>query len=287
MLSKLKDDILRLLKEDEEFRYAVVGLLGLQRLEEAVIRLIDMQAKVESRLARVEEEQISIKAKMDRLEEVVARLVDIQARQEERLTKVEERLVKVEERLVRVEERLVKVEKRLEEHDRKFNEIMEELKDLRRISNEHAKILAEHAKILDKHTRRFDDIVGMMLHGFEQMERFAGISLESLVRSILTKVMQDDGELPRDKELTSITIDSEEIEIFCDDPLMVGEVTSYADSIDEVYKLVNKVRLVRDRFDKEPKLILLIITNIKREVYDDMVREAESNGIEVIIGKRV
>jgi hypothetical protein len=41
MLNKLKDDILRLLKEDEEFRYAVVGLqrLGLQRLEEAIARL--------------------------------------------------------------------------------------------------------------------------------------------------------------------------------------------------------------------------------------------------------
>ncbi len=313
--TKLKDDILRLLKEDEEFRYAVIGLLGLQRLEEAIIRLIDMQAKVESRLARVEEEQISIKSRMDRLEEVVARLVDIQTKQEESLSRLEEAWIRSEERLVKVEERLLRVEERLEEHDRKFNaileelsihrakleehdrkfnEIMEELRDLRRISNEHTKILEEHTaelrehtKILAEHTRRFDEIKGMMIHGFDQMSRFAGISLESLVRSMLTKVMQDRGELPRDKELTSITIDSEEIDIFCDDPLIVGEVTSYADRIDEVHKLVKKVRLVRDRFNREPKCILLIITNIKREVYDDMLREAESNGIEVIIGKRV
>ena len=140
----------------------------------------------------------------------------------------------------------MRVEERLEEYDRKFNEIMEELKDLRRISNEHTRILKEHAKILDKHTRRFDDIVGMMLHGFEQMGRSAGISLESLVRSMLTKVMQDNNELPRDKELTSITIDCEKIDVFCDDPLIVGEVTSYADSIDEVYKLIKKVKLVRE-----------------------------------------
>jgi len=95
-------------------------------------------------------------------------------------------------------------------------------------------------------------------------------------KGILTNVMQDNGKLPRDKELTSITIDGEEIDIFYDDPLMVGEVTSYADSIDEVYKLIRKVRLVKDRFNKEPKSkhILLIITNIKGEVYDDMVREA-------------
>jgi hypothetical protein len=51
----LKDDILRLLKEDEEFRYAVVGLLGLQRLEEAVIELKNVVVRMEERLAKVEE----------------------------------------------------------------------------------------------------------------------------------------------------------------------------------------------------------------------------------------
>jgi len=231
MLNKLKDDILRLLKEDEEFRYAVIGLLGLQRLEEVIARLTDSHIE---------------------LKNVVVRM---------------------EERLANVEERQTKVEERLEEHDRKFNEIIAEIRDLRRVSNEHTVMLR--------------NMQGMMIHGFAQMGKFAGISLESLVRSILTNVMRDNGELPKDKEITSITIDGEEIDIFCDDPLIVGEVTSYAESIDEVSKLIKKVKLVRDRFNKEPKHILLIITNIERDVYDDMLREAESNGIEVIIGKRV
>ncbi len=316
MLNKLKDDILRLLKEDEEFRYAVVGLLGLQRLEEAIARLIDVQTNMEARLKNVEEavaklsEDIlsklvdnvtrladnvikladrvamlvdtisSMESRLAKVEEAVVRLADIQARQEERLAKVEDRLSKVEEawirseeRLAKVEERLTRVEERLEEHDRKFNEIIAELRDLRRVSNEHTVMLR--------------NMQGMMIHGFAQMGKFAGISLKSLVRSILTNVMRDNGELPKDKEITNITIDGEEIDIFCDDPLIVGEVTSYADSIDEVSKLVKKVKLVRDRFNKEPKHVLLIITNIKRDVYDDMLREAESNGIEVIIGKRV
>jgi uncharacterized protein YhaN len=134
MLNKLKDDILRLLKEDEEFRYAVIGLLGLQRLEEAVIELKNV-------------------------------------------------VVRMEERLAKVEERQTKVEERLEEHDRKFNEIIAELRDLRRVSNEHTVMLR--------------NMQGMMIHGFAQMGKIAGISLESLVRSILTNVMRDNGELPR------------------------------------------------------------------------------------------
>jgi hypothetical protein len=129
-------------------------------------------------------------------------------------------------------------------------------------------------------------LVHYLFYGFEQFGRVFGVDFKEFVRSILTNVMQDNGELPKDKEITNITIDGEEIDIFCDDPLIVGEVTSYADSIDEVSKLVKKVKLVRDRFNKEPKHVLLIITNIKRDVYDDMLREAESNGIE-LIGKRV
>jgi predicted nucleic acid-binding Zn-ribbon protein len=337
MLNKLKDDILRLLKEDEEFRYAVIGLLGLQRLEEAIARLIDIQANMEARLKNVEEavaklsEDIlsklvdnvtrladnvikladrvamlvdtisSMESRLAKVEEAVVRLADIQARQEERLAKVEDRLSKVEEawirseeRLAKVEERLVRVEERLEEHDKKFYEVIEELKVHRAKLEEHDRkfneIIAEIRdlrRVSNEHTVMLRNMQGMMIHGFAQMGKFAGISLESLVRSILTNVMRDNGELPKDKEITSITIDGEEIDIFCDDPLIVGEVTSYADSIDEVSKLIKKVKLVRDRFNKEPKHILLIITNIKRDVYDDMLREAESNGIEVIIGKRV
>jgi predicted nucleic acid-binding Zn-ribbon protein len=337
MLNKLKDDILRLLKEDEEFRYAVVGLLGLQRLEEAIARLIDIQVNMEARLKNVEEavaklsEDIlsklvdnvtrladnvikladrvamlvdtisSMESRLAKVEEAVVRLADIQARQEERLAKVEDRLSKVEEawirseeRLAKVEERLTRVEERLEEHDKKFYEVIEELKVHRAKLEEHDRkfneIIAEIRdlrRVSNEHTVMLRNMQGMMIHGFAQMGKFAGISLESLVRSILTNVMIDNGELPKDKEITNITIDGEEIDIFCDDPLIVGEVTSYADSIDEVSKLIKKVKLVRDRFNKEPKHVLLIITNIKRDVYDDMLREAESNGIEVIIGKRV
>jgi hypothetical protein len=78
MLNKLKDDILRLLKEDEEFRYAVVGLLGLQRLEEALARLIDAQTNMEARLSKVEEAIVRLTDSHIELRNVVASIkVDI------------------------------------------------------------------------------------------------------------------------------------------------------------------------------------------------------------------
>jgi len=78
MLNKLKDDILRLLKEDEEFRYAVIGLLGLQRLEEAIARLIDAQANMEARLSKVEEATVRLTDSHIELRNIVASIkVDI------------------------------------------------------------------------------------------------------------------------------------------------------------------------------------------------------------------
>ena len=110
MLSKLKDDILRLLKEDEEFRYAVIGLLGLQRLEEAIAKLTSSHIELKSVIERQDE-------RLAKLEEIVSKLADIQTKTESRLSSIEniierqdERLAKLEEIVARQEERLTKLE---------------------------------------------------------------------------------------------------------------------------------------------------------------------------------
>jgi len=110
VLSKLKDDILRLLKEDEEFRYAVIGLLGLQRLEEAIAKLTSSHIELKSVIERQDE-------RLAKLEEIVSKLADIQTKTESRLSSIEniierqdERLAKLEEIVARQEERLTKLE---------------------------------------------------------------------------------------------------------------------------------------------------------------------------------
>jgi hypothetical protein len=62
--ANLKSRILRLLREDEEFRYAVAGLIGLEdlrrgqaELREAVVRLTEGQKRLEEAVARLADEQ--------------------------------------------------------------------------------------------------------------------------------------------------------------------------------------------------------------------------------------
>ena len=103
----LKKEILELLKRDEEFRYAVAGLIG---LEEILKRL-------------------------DRHEELIAKILERLDRHEELIAKILERLDRHEELLERHERELVRLREDMNAGFRRHDEILErhseELKRLR------------------------------------------------------------------------------------------------------------------------------------------------------------
>ena len=83
-MSELKSEILRLLKEDEEFRYAVAGLIGLEEIlkrldkhEKELIRLREDMNKILERLNRHEKELIKLREDMNRLREDMIRGFDL------------------------------------------------------------------------------------------------------------------------------------------------------------------------------------------------------------------
>jgi len=69
-LEELKSRILRLLREDEEFRYAVAGLLGL----EEILRRLDRH---EAELVRLREDMNRLREDMNRGFELVERRIDL------------------------------------------------------------------------------------------------------------------------------------------------------------------------------------------------------------------
>ena len=80
-MSKLKSEILRLLKEDEEFRYAVAGLIGLEEIlkrldrhEEQLVKLREDMNIILKRLDRHEEELVRHRKELIRHGEELIRL---------------------------------------------------------------------------------------------------------------------------------------------------------------------------------------------------------------------
>jgi len=53
------------------------------------------------------------------------------------------------------------------------------------------------------------------------------------------------GVISENVEFKPINIDGEEINIFLEDPLIVGEVTSYSESLRELEKLIRKIEIVK------------------------------------------
>jgi hypothetical protein len=96
--------MLRLLKEDEEFRYAVAGLLGLE--------------EILKRLDRNEQELV-------RLREDMAKMFE---KHEERFTRIEEEIGRIWQEIAKLREDMVKG---FERHDREIERLTEEMNKLR------------------------------------------------------------------------------------------------------------------------------------------------------------
>ncbi|MEM0209867.1 MAG: DUF3782 domain-containing protein [Metallosphaera sp.] len=128
----LKEEILRLLREDPEFRREVMELLGLapnemrelkelvRQLTEVVNKLVEGQAKIETRSS---EAQKRSEERLTRLESAVEKLAEAQKRSEERLTRLESAVEKLAEAQKRSEERLTRVEENLVRLERKVGNI--------------------------------------------------------------------------------------------------------------------------------------------------------------------
>jgi len=125
-----------------------------------------------------------------------------------------------------------------------------------------------------------------MISGFGELSRFAGLTFEEFVRRFLTASLRRAGEIPEDTELRSVVVDGEEVDVFLEDPLIIGEVTAHAENVDEVRKLLRKAEVVRAKYGREPRKLLVILM-VRSEALKDLRRMAEEKGVELIIGKTV
>jgi exonuclease VII small subunit len=84
---EVKKEVLRLLREDEEFRYAVAGLIGLEDIRKGqdglrlgLARLEEAHARLEVAVARLQEAVAKLEEAVAKLQDVVASLAKEQQR---------------------------------------------------------------------------------------------------------------------------------------------------------------------------------------------------------------
>ena len=124
-----------------------------------------------------------------------------------------------------------------------------------------------------------------MYLGFNSLRKFAGVSLEVFMRVMLSGSFRERGILPAEASLERAVVEGEEINLFYPDPLIVGEVTAYTDSVEEISKLLRKAEAAKRKYGKEPEHLLLIVMTAPRHVARQMRRIAKEKNIDLVIGK--
>ncbi|MEM4164873.1 MAG: hypothetical protein QXJ86_03420, partial [Nitrososphaerales archaeon] len=166
----VRSEFLRLLREDEEFRYAVVGLLGLEDLRvalkaigEAVSKLVDSQRRLEERVVALEERVIKLDERVVGLEERVVGL-------EEKVVKLDERVVGLEDRAVKLEERVVGLGVKADRLEESHIRLVESVSGLAR----------EVGRLSESVGFGLEDVARVVVPGW--LFRHEGIAVDDLVR---------------------------------------------------------------------------------------------------------
>jgi hypothetical protein len=160
-----------------------------------------------------------------------------------------------------------------------FNKMLEVIRDLKE-----GQIRLERRA--DSMERKIKSLESAMVSGFGELSKFAGLTFEEFVRKFLTSRLRSSGDIPEHAELRRAMVDGEEINIFLEEPLIVGEATGYAESTEEIFKLLKKARIVGEKYSREPRKFLVILA-ARENAVKEMRRIAEENGVELIVGRIV
>ena len=210
MGANLRGELLRLLREDEEFRLAVMGLLGyadlkssVDRLVEAVNELSKLAKAHEERLAKLEERVTGVEDRLSRVEAAIEELTRAIKAHEERIARLEgaveeltkavkaheERLAKLEERMTNVEDRLSRIEAAIEEltkivkaHEERLAKVEDRLTRLETVVEKLANAVSVHSMRLDSFDRRLMALGARW--GVESEEAFRN-AMKGIVEGIL------------------------------------------------------------------------------------------------------
>ncbi len=283
MSAELKREFLELLEKDKEFRYAVAGYLGLSE----IMRKLDL---VVERIAKLEEGQKRIWENIERLWEEIKELREDQRRLWEEVRE-----------LGRGQERLWKEVRGLSESQRKLWEEVRELRkgqeklwrEVRELSESQRRLWEEVRELRREQGRLWREVRGLR-YNFEQLGRAVGMTLDHYTASFLKRYLMDMG-YPEPKIEVDVKFRYEggylEVNVFCEDPLLVGEVTTYLGTVDEakseLEKLLERSKIIEGMFKRSVKFKVLAVANVKEGIAQVLRDLAEKNGVLLIVGREV
>ncbi|MEM2941722.1 MAG: hypothetical protein QW304_09285 [Thermoproteota archaeon] len=179
---------------------------------------------------------------------------------------------------------------RLEEGREKLwegqNKLWEEVRSLREGQNK----IWEEVRELRRVYHRLESRVSK---GFAELGSALGVTYEmhanAYVQVLLEELGYPDARVSRGWALK----DGEvlEVDVFCDEPLVVGEVTTKLrdekEMNKEITKLLDRVEAVSSKYGRKPFLTILSVGVAPEYLVERLRDEAEKHGIKLILGREI
>jgi uncharacterized protein YoxC len=293
MAVRLRRQFLKLLEEDKEFRYTVAGYLGLGE----ILKRLD---SIEENIRKIWEEIRGLREGQERLWEGQNRLwEEVKALREgqEKLWDGQNKLWEEVKQLREGQNKLWEEVKALREGQEK---LWEEVKLLREGQNklwegqnrlwEEVKALREGQEKLWASHRRLENY---MRSAFGELRTALGVTYEMHAAAYLTMMLYEMGYEKAEVVSKSFVEDGEivEVDLFNEEPLVVGEVTlavkDVGDAEREVEKVMRRVGLVERIFGRRVFMAVLSVANLYPEAADILKSLAARNGIRLILGREI
>jgi hypothetical protein len=257
-LEELKSKILELLKKDEEFRYAVAGLIGLDRI-------LDELKKLREDFNKLYEKSLEHDK---RFEEINRRFEAIEGK----LLEHDKRFEAIEKKLLEHDKRFESIEKKLLEHDKRLEAIERKLLEHDKRFEAIEKKLLEHDKKFEELSRRLDRVERRL----NRVELELGALNEAFFSRSLWEDLREEIKASGEKVVMrkrNARIDDEDIDllIVTDKKVYVVEV-KIKPKHGDVGRLLAKADLVRKHYRDKKVVTILTGTMIDSEV-EEYARE--------------
>ncbi|MEM4304036.1 MAG: hypothetical protein QXQ70_09115, partial [Candidatus Caldarchaeum sp.] len=159
------------------------------------------------------------------------------------------------------------------------NKLWEEVRSLREGLN---KLWESHTR-LEKYVRT----------GFEGLRKALHVTFEDYSRSFTQLLLEELGYGWREVDRKILVSEGRpvEIDIFCEEPLVVGEATSilgsWEDAEKELAGLEERVRLVSTVYGKSPELMLFCVGRAAEEVVPRLRKVLDAKGVRLVLGAEI
>jgi uncharacterized protein YoxC len=286
MAVRLRRQFLKLLDEDKEFRYTVAGYLGIGE----ILKRLD---SIEENIRKIWEEIRGLREGQEKLWEAQNRLwEEVKALREgqEKLWDGQNKLWEEVKQLREGQNKLWEEVKALREGQEKLWDGQNKLWEGQNRLWEEVKALREGQEKLWASHRRLENY---MRSAFGELRTALGVTYEMHAAAYLTMMLYEMGYEKAEVVSKSFVEDGEivEVDLFNEEPLVVGEVTlavkDVGDAEREVEKVMRRVGLVERVFGRRVFMAVLSVANLYPEAADALKSLAARNGIRLILGREI